>query len=378
MRTVPLLISSALAVTLLAGGGSAVISQDSKTGNLPVPTVTSAVDGILMAFQDHPLVGLGDFHGLAQEEDFYASLIRDKRFAKEVGNVVVEFGDAAQQDTIDRYVSGEYVPYEQLRKVWEDNVGWIPTVTALGYIDFYAQLRAVNLGLPPDQRIHVWLGDPPIDWSRINTHKDFFALLVQRNTYPAEIINSQILAKKKKALVIYGAFHFYGARSLRTLVEDHQPGAFFLVTPYTGFDEKSCSDAFEQTTRDWPLPALATPVRGSRLEAQLSASGCHVLPPSEYNLGPNPSEAEKQKREDSENQASGISGNALLYLGPANGLTQSARSPDIYIDLDFSKEIDRRNMIRFGQSPASFANWKAHDSPTFLHSYSDTKQPPEK
>jgi len=212
-----------------------------------------------------------------------------------------------------------------------------------------------------------------IDWSKINTQKDFFALLAQRNTYPAEIINSQILAKKKKALVIYGTFHFYGANSLRTLVENSHPGAFFLVTPYTGFEEKSCSDALEQNTRDWPLPALATPVRGTRLEAPLGASGCHVLP-----LGPNPSEAEKQNREDSEKQASGISGNGLLYLGPATSLTQSARSPDIYIDLDFSKEIDRRNMIRFGQSPASFANWKAHDSPTFLHSYGDAKQPSEK
>jgi hypothetical protein len=368
LRPTSLFASSALAIALLAGGSLAVESQDSKAGNLPAPAVTSAVDGILAAFQDHPLVGVGDFHGLAQEEDFYASLVRDKRFAKEVGNVVVEFGDAAQQDTIDRYVSGEYVPYEQLRKVWEDNVGWIPTITALGYIDFYAQVRAVNFGLPPDQRIHVWLGDPPIDWPKINTQKDFFALLGQRNTYPAEIINSQILAKKKKALVIYGTFHFYGADSLRTLVEDHHPGAFFLVTPYTGFEEKSCSDALEQNTRDWPLPALAAPVRGSRLEAPLSASGCHVFP-----LGPNPSKAE----EDSEKQASGvlISGNALLYLGPATSLTQSARSPDTYIDLDFSKEIDRRNMIRFGQSPASFANWKADDSPTFLHSYGDAKQP---
>jgi hypothetical protein len=68
----------------------------------------------------------------------------------------------------------------------------------------------------------------------------------------------------------------------------------------------------------------------------------------------------------------------LLYLGPAAGLTQSAHSPDIYIDLDFSKEMDRRNMIRFGQPPASFENWKAHDSPSFLHSYNDTKQPSEK
>jgi hypothetical protein len=44
---------------------------------------------------------------MAQEEDFYAALVRSPRFAAEVGNVVVEFGDAAQQGTLDRYLSGE-------------------------------------------------------------------------------------------------------------------------------------------------------------------------------------------------------------------------------------------------------------------------------
>ena len=82
---------------------AAQVSQDEKSH---APTVTSAKDGIFAAFQTHPLVGIGDHHGMAQEEDFYAALIRDKRFATEVGNVVVEFGDAAQQGTVDRYLSG--------------------------------------------------------------------------------------------------------------------------------------------------------------------------------------------------------------------------------------------------------------------------------
>ena len=72
------------------------------------------------------MIGLGDYHGLAQEEDFFSALIRDKRFAEDVGNVVVEFGDAAQQDTLNRYLAGEDVPYDQLRKVWSDVIGWTP------------------------------------------------------------------------------------------------------------------------------------------------------------------------------------------------------------------------------------------------------------
>src|SRR5690348_15600261 len=84
----------------------------------PSPTVRPGFDGIFEAFQTHPLVGLGETHRRAQEIDFYTALIRDPRFARDVGNVVVEFGGAAHQDIIDRYVAGEDVPYLELRKVW--------------------------------------------------------------------------------------------------------------------------------------------------------------------------------------------------------------------------------------------------------------------
>ena len=56
-------------------------------------------------------------HGLA-EMDFYAAVVRDPRFAREVRNVVVEFGASGQQQVIDRYLAGETVPYGELRKVW--------------------------------------------------------------------------------------------------------------------------------------------------------------------------------------------------------------------------------------------------------------------
>ena len=155
-----------LAVLTLVFAGTL---QDWARGaqQLEAPTVVSAIDGILRAFRNHALVAIGDDHNSAQEEDFYGALVRDPRFATEVGNVVVEFGGAAQQDTLERYLNGEPVSYADLRKVWTDVVGWIPTVTGLGYANFFAQVRAVNLGLPPGRRIHVWLGEPPIDWSKI-------------------------------------------------------------------------------------------------------------------------------------------------------------------------------------------------------------------
>jgi hypothetical protein len=40
---------------------------------------------------------------------------------------------------------------------------------------------------------------------------------------------------------------------------------------------------------------------------------------------------------------------ALLYLGPRDRLFQSPKDPDIYLDLDFRTEMERRNQIRSGK-----------------------------
>lgn len=120
------------------------VCQQPQTSSSPNQSVVPATDGIFAAFQTHSVVGIADFHGLAQEEDFYVDLIRDPRFAKEVGNVIAEFGGAAQQKTIDRYAAGEDIPFEQLRRIWTDTAGWNPTVTSVGYLYFFAQVRAAN------------------------------------------------------------------------------------------------------------------------------------------------------------------------------------------------------------------------------------------
>ncbi|HEV2175312.1 MAG TPA: hypothetical protein VGR71_17185, partial [Nitrospira sp.] len=72
----------------------------------PAPRVASGVDGVLDLFKQKSVVALADAHGLAQEEAFYSALVRDPRFAKDVGNVVVEFGGSGAQNIIDRYENG--------------------------------------------------------------------------------------------------------------------------------------------------------------------------------------------------------------------------------------------------------------------------------
>lgn len=364
---------------------AALLAALTSVAAAPLPTITNAMDGIFAAFQTHALVGLGDTHRLAQQEDFYAALVRDPRFARDVGNVVVEFGGAAHQDIIDRYVAGEDVPYAELRKVWLDVVGWNPAVPALGYLNFYAQVRLVNLALPPEDRIHVWLGEPKIDWSQITTKADWQPLVAQRDHYAAEVINKNILAKKKKALVIYGEQHFtdpvspavaakliaagWDPYSLKALVEKDHPHAFFVVLTYTGFEQKPCAADFEQSLQSWPKPALATPVRGTFLENRLRASAnCFVEAPGGYHFPSALTATEAaQATAKAEDLGAGIGGDALLYLGPASSLSYSPNIPDTYLDLDTRREIAKHYRIITGQqlpvsnmenNPASPRPWR--------------------
>ena len=52
------------------------------------------------------------------------------------------------------------------------------------------------------------LGDPPIDWDKIKTRADHRAWIEQREWYPAALIELEVLAKQRRALVVYGHGHF--------------------------------------------------------------------------------------------------------------------------------------------------------------------------
>ena len=72
------------------------------------------------------------------------------------------------------------------------------------------QSRAVYAKLPVEDRIHVWLGGKPVEWSKIKTKEDLSKVVGgQADLYTADLIGQQILSRHKRALFIYGTFHFY-------------------------------------------------------------------------------------------------------------------------------------------------------------------------
>jgi hypothetical protein len=317
--------------------------------------VLPAVDGIFNAFRTHALVGLGDDHGLALGMDFYAALVRDPRFASEVGNVVVEFGAGGRQDVIDRYVAGGTVPYTQLRTVWTDTVGWIPNAGWLGFARFLATVREVNKGLPQGRRIRVWAGEPPMDWSK-GSSADFLRAMGSRDSHAAEVVEDNILAVGKKALVIYGGFHFAGGRMLRGKLESLHPHAFFVVLPYTdSLRAAACAALLAQVAKVWPAAALVTTVGDgapdpvvrdcANLDGRVSAVT--------FTLTRNGSAPQPRITPDDRpfNSIVGsgdplvVDGDAVVFYAPLTSLAKGPWLPDYFLDAQYRVEMNRRAQL---------------------------------
>src|SRR5258705_495369 len=69
-------------------------------------------------------------------------------------------------------------------------------------------IRGVNRTLPPSRRLRVLAGDTPVDWSRLQTLDDWEALGSNDVSFAA-VINEEVIAKRRKALVVLGSNHLY-------------------------------------------------------------------------------------------------------------------------------------------------------------------------
>ncbi len=246
---------------------AACASNVSPARAIPV----DAISGILAAFDTHSVVALGEGnHNNEQGQAFRLSLIRDPRFSAIVKDIVVEFGNARYQDIMDRFVSGEEVLDSELSKVWQNTTQCHSVWDVPIYQEFFQAVRMVNASLPKDRRLRVLLGDPPIDWDRIDV-EDFDKFMAERDSHPAALIQKEVIAKGRRALVIYGDNHFLrkeirfvgvtdeclsegrDAPSLVALLE-RSPGIHvFTIKSYTaGGDIGTLQDDI----RSWPQPSL--------------------------------------------------------------------------------------------------------------------------
>src|SRR6185436_12633884 len=129
-------------VVFLAVGSSALAQQNAA----PRPAVpVEPIAAILDAFRSHPVVALGEgSHGNEQGHAFRLSLIRDRRFAATVNDIVVESGNALYQEVMDRFVRGEEVPHDVLRRAWQDTTQPHDVFDRPIYEELFRAVRAVN------------------------------------------------------------------------------------------------------------------------------------------------------------------------------------------------------------------------------------------
>ena len=155
----------------------------------------------------------------------------------------------------------------------------------------------------------MWLGKPPIDWAQIKDKAAWEVLVKRRDSHPAGLIEREILAKGKKALVIYGAAHlgvYPGYENIRALMDKDHPGALFTVSPYIGYGQKGCAARFERHIHKWPAPSLVSPIRGSALEKDIFRKGCNAFP--------KPKDGNDADFASSGPNNLGLNSDALLYL----------------------------------------------------------------
>jgi hypothetical protein len=242
---------------------------------------------IIDMFTSHPVVALGEGpHGNERGHAFRMTLVRDPRFAAVVNDIVVESGSATYQGLMDRFVSGEPVPESALREIRENTVTATPAWDRPMFDEFLYAVRERNRSLPPERRLRILLGDPPIDWRTMTSADNYREILLRRDSHPADLIRREVLARGRRALVIYGDGHLAArserpGQSLVGILETTGVSVFNITSTFADLSR------FQPNVASWRTPAIAL-LSGTLLGAVPLETLLSPLPPVEsFNSHPN-------------------------------------------------------------------------------------------
>ncbi|HXC97043.1 MAG TPA: hypothetical protein VNU92_15185 [Edaphobacter sp.] len=218
------------------------------------------VDGIIDAFKTHDVVALGEGgHGNEQGAAFRAKLYRDPRFQAAVNDIVVESGNGRYQAMMDHYITGETVPEKELRMAWLETTQPTDVWDRDIYADMFRAIREVNQKLPKAKQLRVLLGDTPYTYDPANPG----APMRRSDTFPAELIQREVIAKKRKALIVYGDMHYLRrgpspmpGQSVGTIVSllEKTGVNVFSIWTFTGFGAEL--PTLQHDIATWKKPSL--------------------------------------------------------------------------------------------------------------------------
>ena len=294
------------------------------------------IAAIIDTFKTHALVALGEgSHGNEQGHRFRLSLIRDPRFAATVNDIAVESGTARYQDVMDRFVAGENVPDDVLRRAWQDTTQPTAIWDLPIYEELFRTVRGVNASLPRERRLRVLLGDPAIDWDAIASVADLNKFAGSRDLHAADVIRREVLAKNRRALLIYGDDHF--AKKTRSLTGDERPTNIvgeleksgstrvFVIHTETRLDLKTV----QPDVATWPKPSFAA-LHGTHLGSAIHEPNSRLR-----------------------NRATEELFDAVLYLGSPSEITMAQIAPSRCRDSRYVGMRLRRLALLPGPPPSA-------------------------
>ena len=257
------LLNRRLVVFVVAAWSAAWASGQQKTPPaLPIDPVTAIVD----AFRSYSIVAVGDGgHGWEQAHAFRLALIRDPRFAAAVNDIVVEFGNFRCQDVMDRFIRGENISFDLVREAWHNTTQPLTQWDRSVFEDFYRAVRVVNMSLPKERKLRVLLGDPPVDQDDPRrTIPEQVRDFGNRDIFPAGVVQREVLAKRRRALLIYGDGHLKRNRTPPSVVDLIERAGAKVFSIHTNGDNADLEELQPNISR-WPVPSL-TLIRGTVLE----------------------------------------------------------------------------------------------------------------
>ena len=313
-----------------------------------------ATSAMVALLHTHNIVMLGEAHDAKQEYEWLCKLVGNPEFANYVDDIVMEFGNSLYQKSIDRYVSGDDVPVDEVQNAWRNMIASVPPVSPV-YGWFYKAVRESNMARHGKHQIRLLMGGPPGDWNKIENSTDLAPYEAEREQWYAQVVKDEVLAKHHRALLIMGAGHFLRgyAQALQDelLAQQHRavppvdrsqlaPGYIERelraagANPYVIVFGTNVVDGRGDVDRrfdPWSVPVIV-PLSGNwvgELPAQPVVTGGHA-PTTPLKLA---------------DQA-----DAMLYVAPCDSLTTVNVSLAEVDGTAYGKEIARRNMIELGRT----------------------------
>ena len=243
-----------------------------------IATPIEPAAGIADALRTHQVVAVTAGHGDARGYAFGLALVRDPRVNVAVNDVVIEEGSARYQDVADRYVPrGRRVAGHAARGVAQKRRSPDSGSTPHGK-HFFLTVREINVSRPRERQLRVLLGDPPIEWEHVQTAADHRKWIEMRDWYPADLIEREVIAKNRHALLFYGEMHFQ-RKQIAANYQSHGDAETIIsrleekwhATTLTIFTAGTALTKGHPEVGSWPVPSLAL-VRGTTLGARISPS----------------------------------------------------------------------------------------------------------